>query len=154
MEHDLVAAGTEREVLRRKAPLSGLSVAPDGRYLALLTRDQASKESLLLVVPIAGGEPRALLRLQAPQALGGNFTAWTPDSRSILVRKNESATEDREHWLVPLAGGQPRKVDFGRLGANVRMHPDGSQLVFTTGGNSKFEVWVMENFLPTLKESK
>ena len=153
VERDL-ASGTEREVLRRKAVIFGLSAAPDGRYLAFATSDQTSKESTLWVVPIAGGEPRELLRLQEPQAVVHN-TAWTPDSRSILFVKNLSAAqEDQEYWVIPSAGGQPRKTDLHvPFALNVRVHPDGSHVVFQTD-TREAEVWVMEKFLSILSASK
>lgn len=155
IERDL-ASGTERELFRGKARvLLGLSVAPDGQHLAFHTSDPATQESIALVVPVSGGEPRELLRVQPPHALFGNSsTAWTRDSRSIIFQKTLSVTGmDREYLLVPLARGQPRKVDIGMRNGNLLIHPDGSHVAINAGAN-RFEVWVMENFLPTLSASR
>ena len=146
MERDL-ASGTQREVWRGKTYLGGVSVAPDGRYVAFRTSDPATQESLLLAVPVGGGAPRELVRLQAPQALVANWTEWTRDSQFVIFDKNLSATRlDLEYGIVPLSGGQPRKVDLNVRG-NFYIHPDGSQVVLAAG-QAKFEVWALENFLP------
>ena len=48
-------------------------------------------------------------------------------------------------------------IDASRIptgaGAMMDLHPDGQQLAYHTGAN-RTEVWVLENFLPVLKESK
>ncbi|MCX6376441.1 MAG: hypothetical protein NTU88_10495, partial [Armatimonadetes bacterium] len=53
-----------------------------------------------------------------------------------------------ELWSVSVQGGEPRKLDL--TAENMRdlsVHPDGRQIAFTAG-QTKSEVWVMENFLP------
>jgi len=59
-----------------------------------------------------------------------------------------------ELWRISLEGGKPEKVGLAmkRL-RELRVHPDGRQIVFAAGGR-KTEVWVMENFLPELMTSK
>ena len=62
-------------------------------------------------------------------------------------------------WLVPIADAPPRKLDIdtkrwaaGNWGV-ISLSPDGRQLAFLTGQVNS-EVWVLENFLPTLKSRK
>jgi len=61
-----------------------------------------------------------------------------------------------KHTIRQPAGveGKPEKVGLAmkRL-RELRVHPDGRQIVFAAGGR-KTEVWVMENFLPELMTSK
>ena len=61
--------------------------------------------------------------------------------------------------LISLEGGEPQKVglEMNLLGQRgVSMHPDGRRLAFhaVLGLGPRFEVWVMENFLPELEGNK
>ncbi|MBI3697316.1 MAG: PD40 domain-containing protein [Acidobacteria bacterium] len=146
-ERDL-ASGDERE-LPHGEKVRWPSMAPDGRYLAFWNRDTTAKEWWVSILPLEGGQPRELFRGYISQpGRGRHVPSWTPDSRFVLFPVDTGA------WLVPVAGGQPRKIDLGLASvAALRVHPDGRQVAFTAGSN-KLEVWVMENFLPTLSASK
>ena len=113
-----------------------------------------------MLIPVEGGEPRELLRVSQPQGLIVRFSGmpWTPDGRAVLVRRR-MAVDSSELWLVPIAGAPPRKLDIdvnrwatGNFGV-ISLHPDGRQIAFLTGQVNS-EVWVVENFLPTLKSSR
>jgi len=66
----------------------------------------------------------------------------------VLVQKGLSSGGN-ELLLVPVGGGQPRKLDnrINSLPAQIRIHPDGKQVAWAAG-ESKREIWVLENFLP------
>jgi len=152
VERDL-ATGNEREIIRKRYNPFALNLSPDGRFIATTYNDRSTKSSVVLLIPVFGGEPRELLRVSQPQELM-QTAAWMPDGRAVIVDKvlNDSGTE-REFWLVPITGGQHRKIDVGTttgLGPMVRVHPDGRQIAFVAGEN-KQEVWVLENFLPPAK---
>ena len=108
-----------------------------------------------MIVPIEGGQPRELLRLQAPQAFAFGLTVWTPDSRSILFGKNLSSTgQETELWLAPLDGGQLHKIDLNlKPVMQWRFSPKGNEVAFGAG-DFNVELWVLENFLPTHSASK
>jgi Tol biopolymer transport system component len=155
LAHDL-PTGKEREIARRKGWGRGLSVSPDGRFLAVLARDTSSQSSSLQVIAVEGGEPRELLRASAPEILLGAFVAWTPDGQSLLFMKDKGDGTPRELWRIAADGSTPRKVGLdgdwvsslgipGRDGASI--HPDGRQVAFTMG-ESKLEIWALGNFLP------
>ena len=83
---------------------------------------------------------------------------WTPDGQKILFTvhrqdpaKPVNSDQTFELWQVSAAGGQPQKVGLAmeRL-RDLSLHPDGKRLAFAAG-QSKPEVWVMENFLPANK---
>jgi Tol biopolymer transport system component len=155
MERDL-ASGREREVVRRTG-LRVPSVSPDGRYVAATSLDPSTKSSSLLLISIDGGEPRELLRVNPPQSLL-NLVAWMPDSRGMIVSKFLDENADRsEAWLVPVADGQPRKLDLddggGLAQMPIRVHPDGRQIAYMAG-ESRLEIWVLENFLRAAKATK
>ncbi|HUQ93860.1 MAG TPA: tetratricopeptide repeat protein [Bryobacteraceae bacterium] len=161
VERDL-ASGAEREVIRHPRLWREVNLSPDGRHLAVQTGiDPASKTSSLLLVPIAGGEPRELVRLAEPDGWGPNgTTAWTPDSRAILKMKRTAS--GTELLLVSATGGPPRKIGIdsdrwiqggvGGLDRGFSLSPDGRGIAFLTGKNAA-EVWAIENFLPAIKSS-
>ena len=154
LERDL-ASGSERELLRRKEIVRlSLSISPDGRYLSCIAAGPAGNESVLMVVPVAGGEGRVLSTLP----MSGRFTAWSPDSRSLLFTKHRSPSGDEgnEVWTVPVAGGQPQKVDFGVDAIRgIRVQPGTNRLAyFRFSGGGNLEAWALENFLSAPNASK
>ncbi len=151
VERDL-ASGTEREALR--IPTSGtreFALSPDGRTLAYQAADPAGVESVF-VMPMAGGEPKALLQVRTPERLLWRF-GWTADGRALAVAKGPGATGQRELWIVPATGEPPRKLDIDvanwRLEDGFRIDLAGKQIAFVgAAGKPGLEIRALENFLP------
>jgi len=145
VEHNL-ATGAKREVF--SAGNLGLpKISPDGRTLAATVDDLSRRISTLLLIPINGGQPREVAQLSAPQA--DTALEWTPDGRALLVKK---ATNDakEELWVVPIDGSPHVKIKLsGPFGNDFAIHPDGRRLAYLAG-EGKGEVWVLENFLPSI----
>jgi Tol biopolymer transport system component len=143
-------SGSVTEVYEEEATARGVSdfsIAPDGKSIAYI--DQTTT---LKVMPAGGGASREILKLQAPERL--DSLAWTNDGKGIVFCKAlASGTVDQttELWLQRLDGGPPRSlgISMDRI-ANLRFHPDGKQLLFRAG-QSRIEVWALENFLPAGK---
>ena len=154
LERDL-ASGRERELFRGPGPAFP-ELSPDGRFLAGASCDDRSKSCALMLVPVTGGQPKELLRVKDPQRIDTRgFVSWTPDGQSVIVPlhldASPSSSVNRELLLVPIDGRAPRKLalDTRNLArGGVRVHPDGRQVAFATGGGRTSEVWVLENFLP------
>jgi len=159
-ERDL-RTGVERDVFAH-ASLREIEVSPDGRYVAAQTgrNDPASRTLSLLLVPVAGGEPRELVRVPAAAAVTNAWgtMAWTPDSGALLtVRRSGSAVE---LWLIETDAGRARKLDIdvsgwalaegAGIGGGFALSPDGQSITFSMGKSSA-EVWALENFLPGLQ---
>jgi len=137
-------SGREREVVRRHQ-LGDSSMSADGRYLAVTAFDKNRGTSgVLLIIPIEGGQPRELLRVSAPESLG-NFVSWLPDGRSLLFRKGPG--DARETFRISVEGGAPTKYGAEWAVGPPSIRSDGRQVAFMTG-QLKFEIWVLENFLP------
>jgi len=159
VERDLTS-GKEREVVRG-APVRNFEVSPDGQSLAIQTQlDTASQSVALLLVTIADGATRNLVRIGASEWLHQQHTmAWTPDSRHLLFVKRAAATAAL--WAVDVATGQLRRFDtsgadaaeallvqdYNFLDGGFSLSPDGRQIAFLMG-KSAAEVWALENFLP------
>ena len=123
-------------------------VSPDGRsFVASPQTVGASPVTRLLIVPLDGGTPRELMRLTPPDAIVG-APAWAPDGQSLLLARGRGGAPDSTRLvLVPLTGA-PREIDAAIPNplASVRFHPDGRRFL-SVGGESRYELWVLENFL-------
>jgi len=102
------------------------AVSPDGQRVVI-----GDKKSLV-ILPIAGGEPRELVKFEGDRSSWWS-TGWTPDSRYVLFVKFDR--EKSELWQVAAEGGEPELLGnvSGGLPINVsqvRMHPDGRQVAF------------------------
>jgi Tol biopolymer transport system component len=163
-----LASGTERELFRRTAEPSSnpqwmfVELSPDGQSLAAVVNEawpghRAGKWNLLLV-PVAGGEPRELMR---GQSRGADVLMWAPDSRSIFVTAIRDAPEDqrrRDAWRVPTDASAPQTLDldvdslgqFFNSDQRMHVHPDGRRVAFAAAEPARpDEVWMLENFLPS-----
>lgn len=157
-----VASGAESEIIRIKI-LRGQSsytrsfvLSPDGRSVAYLTSD-GTVHTAIMLKPLAGGEPRELLKLNDLVFLEG----WSPDGQSLLYGRGGRATgggdssTDVAAWLLPIRGGEPRRLDLGEsFVSQVQMHPDGKHIAFWSNNQTGEQIWVLENYLSTLTTRK
>ncbi len=167
-----LSSGSEKEVIRRSRRAIPMDVAlsPDGRYWAALDGDWfagspaepgVTRKWSVLLIPASGGEPKELMR---GESHGAGVLMWAPDSRSCYVYSIKSkSTGAREVWRVGIDGTEPQRLglDVGFLGnpatsdQRLHPHPDGKRVAFAAAEPAKpDEVWVLENFLPTLNKRK
>ncbi len=80
-----------------------------------------------------------------------------PDGRQLLFTTVTWPSREPAVWRVSAEGGEAQKLELDLdvlRGGVLRVHPDGRQLVFTSGQPFNLEMWVMENFLPDLEVNK
>jgi Tol biopolymer transport system component len=121
------------------------AASPDGRYVVT---------SSLHIVALETAESRPLIRLSPPSSdVGNSFTIdWTPDSGSVVFYGRLNGDEGM--WRVPISGGAPQKinVNVGTI-LSWRFNAKTGQVAFSTNGvGPRFEMWKMENFLPTARQ--
>jgi len=129
--------GEESEVIKN-ASLS-YDISPDGLEAVFYS------DSNIKTISLGGGEPRELAH-----GLAKSYKFWwTKDGRYIMAL--ESATGNNENnkiWRVPAQGGTPLKLDLSV--PNIiffALHPDNRRFMMSVTGETKSELWVMENFL-------
>lgn len=151
--------GEEKELVRavRPANLVAVRLSPDARRIGFIWSEGSEMQSLR-VVPVEGGEVRELFKREKMTAIGASDFQWTPDGKYILTVQaatptTQESAQGHELWRISVSTGeaQPFGLAMKRMG-NLALHPDGKRLAFT-GGEQKFEVWVMENFLPKPDQS-
>ena len=139
---------------------------PDGETIVYLRRNQRTNSDHVLmrdlesgrekelyqalqIVPVAGGEPRELIR--SGMRVYTATLAWTPDGRHLLLAKRSDDPETQfphELWRIAAGGGEPESLGLEAEGGifQVRVHPDGRRIVFTSGQPVR-ELLAAENFL-------
>jgi Tol biopolymer transport system component/DNA-binding winged helix-turn-helix (wHTH) protein len=123
-------AGPEGDGPSPLTDLAGVAVsqprwAPDGSRLAF--RAVAAAGAVVMVVPAAGGRPRAVPLTAADVLLAG----WTPDGRALLVAA-DLGDGWQIHRLDPVSGGRQALTRAGGLTAAET--PDGDRLYHTRPG--------------------
>ena len=147
--------GSEKELLRTSSPLEvwrGLDLSVDGRQLAFVMNDPATRSQVLKVMPAAGGEPRELLKLQEPEQFWR--VAWTRDESQLLFIKRVKGSPN-ELWRIHVETGETQKMELEMEQINgLGVHPDNQRIAINGGAALFGEVWVMENFLPELASTE
>ncbi len=147
-----IATGDEK-IVYQIAGYTGvlnLALSRDGRYLAIGHPDK------LMIVSTAGGDVRERVITGGAAAKKFFGVDWTPDGKYLLAMYSADDGKNVELWRLPVAEGEPEKTkitpaDFFTRGMHV--HPDGRRIAFTSA-HQRWEVWVMENFLPKLSVSR
>jgi len=153
----VVASGVEREIARG---VNGISLSPDGRFLATTVRSGTRGRSAVIIDLKASQE---VLRLDAFKAL-----AWAPDSQAILMWKGVGVAGQpdflfrAEFWWVPIGGGAPHRLLESHAIPDERLAfsaigPDGRFMVFQNTSLMPLppaEVWRFENFIGMARRAR
>jgi len=127
------------ELLKPPSSFSTWKISPNGKQIAYY--DYETKE--IKVIPVTGGEPRAVVKMKDGEKGGANF--WTPDGRYLVYKIGERL------WRVAVDGGEPEAVSPKMAPGiwNLRIHPDGRRILFSGQLHpDNNELWALENFLP------
>jgi Tol biopolymer transport system component len=154
--HSIVAldleSGAEREIYRVElsSNIQHLDLSPDDREIVFVS-GEGDGRAILALSPL-GGEPRTILPL--PAGVRITTLAWSRDGRDIYFGRSSPEVSDgkAELWRVAARRGAPEPLGLSMDALRaLRFHPDGRRMAFAAGEYSE-EVWVLENFLPPLKE--
>ncbi len=137
---------------------TGFAVHPSGRWLAVgQSRLGSGGGDRVILVPAAGGEPRELIRVHAPEgiSIAPYGLEWTADGRRLIIASNPDAEyRSRRLWAVDLEGSELRELGsfpsgrtYGAWQVRPRLHAGGREISVIAGENRR-EVWTLENLRP------
>jgi len=147
-------SGKDIELATMKGPagIPQVTPSPDGKWLAFTSLDISKEPVKLILVPAAGGSAQEIFRSKEGEYIP--WLQWTPDGRSIWLMRYRPATDPKAKPAIEFVSVSPdgqniRKLELMLPGAGFRIRPDGRQIAYSTG-QSKFELWALENFLPPI----
>lgn len=140
----------EEKVFFQGFQFGSWALSPSGRQVAFALYD--GRADVVAVVAAAGGARRVVFRT-SPETFVPKFAglAWTRDEKALLVPVVKQAGRETEVWRFPLDGESPRALFATGTVSQLRVSPDGKRLAVGSARSGQ-EVWVMENFLPPLKQ--
>jgi Tol biopolymer transport system component len=143
--------GEEKELKSLEAPVTHLSVSPDGRRLAFWMRPDAKDQNIriLTTMPTEGGD---LTQVKIGNVFPWSSTAWSRDGKRIFFvglaqpGADPKTTEACDIWSVPAEGGEPVPlgIDLRTTIWFFHLHPDGKRLVFYDE-STKWGLWSLKN---------
>ncbi len=150
--------GQKTELFRptRGLKIDDIALSPDGRQVALTLLEKETRSSVLKVLQVAGGEASELVRAKEPEKIVGDSLNWSSDSRYIVFGKGRSTDQDSKTQLLAISsrGGEPHALGLTMDSVrSLSFDPSGHHVAFAAG-SAKREVWVMENFLPTVRAAR
>ncbi|MBN2592347.1 MAG: PD40 domain-containing protein [Sedimentisphaerales bacterium] len=111
--------------------------SPDGKLLAI--SDQHEGESLIYVLPDAGGTPRKVTEL-GPSYWHG----WSPEGKTLAYCAERNGNYDI--YTIPVEGGrETRLTDDEGLDDGPEYSPDGRYIYFNSERTGAMKIWRMDS---------
>ena len=140
-------SGNEKQLYQNNKLARLLNLSPDGERLVCDKVNENEATSSLLILPISGGEPRELCKLQGIRG-PRRVVTWAPDGKYVFF--TEKLKRGSAMWRISPEGGEPERLwQSDKEISSMSIHPDGQQISFSTS-EQDLEIWVMENFLPEI----
>jgi TolB protein len=110
-------------------------ISPDGASLAISDSSQEEHESLIYVLPLAGGTPRRVTS-KSPSY----FHGWSPDGKTITFCGERGGRFDV--YTIPAAGGEEVQLTKN-AGHNdgPEYSPDGKYIYFNSNRTGREQIW-------------
>jgi len=122
-------------------------ISPDGTQLAISDNSQAtqslegkpSHDSLVYVLPIAGGTPRRITK-NAPSYWHG----WSPDGKTLAFVGQRNGEFDI--YAIQVAGGEEKRLTTAPgLDDGPEYSPDGQYIYFNSERSGHMQIWRMKS---------
>ena len=112
-------------------------VSPDATQIAISDNSQGEHNSLVYIVPIAGGAPRRITQ-KSPSYWHG----WSPDGKTLaFVGQREG---DFDIYAIPAAGGEETRLTTAKgLDDGPEYSPDGKFIYFNSERTGHMQIWRM-----------
>ena len=112
-------------------------ISPDSSQLAISDQSQEDHQSLVYVLPLAGGTPRRLTK-NSPSYWHG----WSPDGSTLVFVGERNG--DFDIYAIPVAGGQEARLTTATgLDDGPEYSPDGRYIYFNSERTGHMQIWRM-----------
>ncbi len=112
-------------------------ISPDGKSLAISDSSQDGHESLIYVVPLAGGTPRRVTS-KSPSY----FHGWSPDGKTITFCGERGGKYDV--YTIASAGGEETQLTKNAVhNDGPEYSPDGKYIYFNSSRSGLDQIWRM-----------
>ena len=121
-------------------------ISPDSTQLAISDNSQETKsadglvshDSLVYVVPIAGGTPRRIT-----QTGPSYWHGWSPDGKTLAFVGQRNG--DFDIYAIPVAGGEETRLTTAKgLDDGPEYSPDGQYIYFNSERTGNMQIWRMK----------
>jgi hypothetical protein len=113
-------------------------ISPDGTQLVISDNSQGDKESMVYIVPIAGGAPRRITE-KSPSYWHG----WSPDGKTLAFVGQRNG--DFDIYITPAAGGEETRLTTAKgLDDGPEYSPDGKYIYFNSERTGHMQIWQMK----------
>ena len=113
-------------------------ISPDSSQLAISDNSQGDHESMVYLVPIAGGTPRRMTA-KSPSYWHG----WSPDGKTLAFVGQRNG--DFDIYAIPAAGGEETRLTTAKgLDDGPEYSPDGKYIYFNSERTGHMQIWRMK----------
>jgi len=113
-------------------------ISPDGTQLAISDNSQENHNSLVYLVPIAGGAARRITQ-KSPSYWHG----WSPDGRTLAFVGQRNG--DFDIYTIPVTGGEETRLTTAKgLDDGPEYSPDGKYIYFNSERTGHMQIWRMK----------
>jgi TolB protein len=113
-------------------------ISPDSTQLAISDNSQGDHESLVYLVPIAGGATRRITQ-KSPSYWHG----WSPDGKTLAFVGQRNG--DFDIYTIPVAGGEESRLTTAKgLDDGPEYSPDGKYIYFNSERTGHMQIWRMK----------
>ncbi|HEY6770416.1 MAG TPA: hypothetical protein VI386_37205 [Candidatus Sulfotelmatobacter sp.] len=112
-------------------------LSPDGTNLAISDNSQEEHNSIVYIVPSAGGTPRRITQ-KSPSYWHG----WSPDGKMLAFVGQRNG--DFDIYTIPVAGGEETRLTTAKgLDDGPEYSPDGKYIYFNSERTGHMQIWRM-----------
>jgi len=113
-------------------------ISPDATQIAISDNSQGDHESLVYIVPFAGGTPRRITQ-KSPSYWHG----WSPDGKTLAFVGQRNG--DFDIYTIPAAGGEETRLTTAKgLDDGPEYSPDGKYIYFNSERTGHMQIWRMK----------
>src|SRR5580698_924053 len=112
-------------------------ISPDATQIAISDNSQEDHNSLVYIVPIAGGTARRITQ-KSPSYWHG----WSPDGKTLAFVGQRNG--DFDVYTIPVAGGDETRLTTAKgLDDGPEYSPDGKYIYFNSERTGHMQIWRM-----------